>query len=62
MLRYLICRAVAAPNPPAFFNWARYPRTLAGSWRYFREQIAPAEVRYHRQRKTRKARAERRPV
>jgi hypothetical protein len=42
-LRYRVCRAAAVQGP---WFWAddRYPRTVAGGVRYFREQVAPAEV------------------
>jgi hypothetical protein len=42
-LRYRFCRAAAVQGP---WFWAddRYPRTVAGGVRYFREQVAPAEV------------------
>ena len=42
-LRYLAGRAVALPRP-AGHDPDRYPRTLRGGWRYWREQAAPADV------------------
>lgn len=44
-LMYRLCRAVAVPGPWSW-SWVdgRYPKTPAGAVRYFREQVAPAEV------------------
>jgi hypothetical protein len=42
-LRYRVCRAVALPHPAVWAD-SRYPRAVSGGVRYFREQVAPAEV------------------
>ncbi|MFY1686559.1 hypothetical protein [Plantactinospora sp. WMMB782] len=44
-LRYRLFRAVALPRP--VWDDSRYPRTIGGGWRYFREWVASGEVEFY---------------